>query len=171
MPKNPSSNSLHALYSQVKEDGAPKKLHRHIPSNPDRVLDAPEMKDDYYLNLLDWGSNNILYCAYLFIITFSCALCVQQPIYDLRVYILSVALGSAVYLWNATTSETSELLNLADEGDSVTSVSWIKEVGVCDVCAFSFKFSQVIRATTLQWALILVLFNFGTSLARRSSEP
>jgi cell division cycle protein 20 (cofactor of APC complex) len=26
----------------------------------ERTLDAPELVDDYYLNLLDWGSNNVL---------------------------------------------------------------------------------------------------------------
>jgi cell division cycle protein 20 (cofactor of APC complex) len=46
------------------------------------VLDAPDIVDDYYLNLLDWSSNNIL----------------------------AVALGSAVYLWNADTRETSILV-------------------------------------------------------------
>jgi hypothetical protein len=31
-----------------------RKPHRHIPALPERVLDAPELLDDYYLNLLDW---------------------------------------------------------------------------------------------------------------------
>lgn len=100
MPKNSSNNSLHALYghSKLGEDAAPKKSHRHIPSQPERVLDAPDMQDDYYLNLLDWSSSNIL----------------------------SVALGSGVYLWNATTSEITPLLNLED-GNKVTSVAWMKD--------------------------------------------
>lgn len=33
---------------------------RLIPSGPERVLDAPDLLDDFYLNLLDWNSNNML---------------------------------------------------------------------------------------------------------------
>ena len=36
------------------------KQTRHIPKMPFKVLDAPALKDDYYLNLLDWSSKNIL---------------------------------------------------------------------------------------------------------------
>lgn len=39
---------------------------------PLKVLDAPNILDDFYLQLLDWGSNGIL----------------------------AVCLGSAIYLWN-----------------------------------------------------------------------
>ena len=35
-----------------------KKTFRAVPQQPDRILDAPDLVDDYYLNLLDWGSNN-----------------------------------------------------------------------------------------------------------------
>ena len=31
-----------------------------IPSAPEKVLDAPDIKDDYYLNLLDWSSKGVL---------------------------------------------------------------------------------------------------------------
>ena len=49
------------LYSQNREAGlAPKKYTRHIPQAPERILDAPELLDDYYLNLLDWSPNNVL---------------------------------------------------------------------------------------------------------------
>ena len=40
---------------------------------PERILDAPELVNDYYLNLLDWSADNRL----------------------------AVALGADVYLWNA----------------------------------------------------------------------
>lgn len=49
------------------------KVGRHIPQSPERILDAPEMVNDYYLNLLDWSDSNIL----------------------------AVALGPHLYLWNA----------------------------------------------------------------------
>jgi len=50
---------------------------RKIPRIPFKVLDAPELQDDFYLNLVDWSSQNIL----------------------------SVGLGSCVYLWSACTSQ------------------------------------------------------------------
>jgi cell division cycle protein 20 (cofactor of APC complex) len=37
--------------------------HRAIPSAPSRVLDAPDLMDDYYLNLLSWGINNVIAVA------------------------------------------------------------------------------------------------------------
>ena len=52
--------------------------HNHATSlsklqMPERILDAPELVNDYYLNLLDWSADNRL----------------------------AVALGADVYLWNA----------------------------------------------------------------------
>lgn len=68
---------------------------RKISSNPYRILDAPGLSDDFYLNLVDWSSQNIL----------------------------AVALESAVYVWNATTLTVSELCDLGDY-NQVTSLSW-----------------------------------------------
>ena len=31
------------------------KSLRFIPSYPEKILDAPDLVDDYYLNLLDWS--------------------------------------------------------------------------------------------------------------------
>ena len=33
---------------------------RVISPTPEKILDAPDLKDDYYLNLMDWGNNGIL---------------------------------------------------------------------------------------------------------------
>ena len=44
-----------------------------------QVLDAPALQDDFYLNLVDWSSQNVL----------------------------AVGLGSCVYLWSACTSKAS----------------------------------------------------------------
>lgn len=33
---------------------------RIIDTSPHKILDAPGMMDDYYLNLLDWSSTNIV---------------------------------------------------------------------------------------------------------------
>ena len=59
-------------------------------------LDAPDIVDDYYLTLLDWGSNNVLV----------------------------IALGNTVYLWDGSNGSTSELVTIEDEDGSVTSVNW-----------------------------------------------
>lgn len=69
---------------------------RKIPRVPYKVLDAPELQDDFYLNLVDWSSQNIL----------------------------SVGLAASVYLWSACTSQVTKLCDLSVDSDSVTSVSW-----------------------------------------------
>lgn len=56
---------------------SPRRVSRKISKTPFKVLDAPDLQDDYYLNLLDWSSQNVL----------------------------AVGLGTAVYLWNASTCQ------------------------------------------------------------------
>ncbi|XP_076946815.1 cell division cycle 20.2, cofactor of APC complex-like [Bidens hawaiensis] len=72
------------------------KARRYIPRTSERTLDAPNMQDDYYLNLLDWGSANVL----------------------------AIALGHTVYLWNAADGNASVLVTVDDEAGPVTSVKW-----------------------------------------------
>ncbi|XP_032678729.1 cell division cycle protein 20 homolog isoform X2 [Odontomachus brunneus] len=91
-------NPLKVLYSQTKTPASVKASTRYIPQAPDRILDAPEIIDDYYLNLVDWSNSNIL----------------------------AVALGANVYLWNAETGSIQQLFEL-DSNDYVCSVSWIQE--------------------------------------------
>lgn len=55
-------NNLAALYSQNAAQRPAKKNFRNIPQAPERILDAPELLDDYYLNLLDWGPMNNVVC-------------------------------------------------------------------------------------------------------------
>jgi len=47
-----------------------------------QVLDAPSLQDDFYLNLVDWSSQNVL----------------------------AVGLGTCVYLWSASNSKVSLVL-------------------------------------------------------------
>lgn len=75
----------------------PRRQPRPISKVPYKVLDAPELADDFYLNLVDWGSANIL----------------------------GVGLGSCVYMWNSTTGKVTQLCKLPDN-DLVTSVAWIQ---------------------------------------------
>ncbi|KAJ1433378.1 WD40-repeat-containing domain protein [Ochromonadaceae sp. CCMP2298] len=81
--------------SSPRRVSSPKKPTRKIPKTPYKVLDAPSLQDDYYLNLVDWSPGNVL----------------------------SVALGSSVYLWSACTSKVTRLCDLGAE-DSVTSIVW-----------------------------------------------
>ena len=83
---------------------------RKINPTPERILDAPNLVDDYYLNLLEWGTSDIL----------------------------AVALGPEIYLWNSETSETSLLMSIIKEENQnesnsllnnnnnvITSLSWM----------------------------------------------
>lgn len=73
------------------------KPTRVIAQKEERTLDAPGLVDDYYLNLVDWSASNIL----------------------------AVALGPALYLWNAHSGTPELLLELPEEdGQIVTSVNW-----------------------------------------------
>lgn len=95
-------NGLRVLYSQNKgcsssrSSASAARPTRHIPSAPVRILDAPDLLDDYYLNLLSWGTNDVL----------------------------AVALGQCVYLWNAKSGDITELCSLEGEQDYVSSVAW-----------------------------------------------
>lgn len=53
-------NSLKGLYNQNLGPAPAKKQTRHIPQTQERILDAPELVDDYYLNLLDWSCQNVV---------------------------------------------------------------------------------------------------------------
>jgi cell division cycle 20-like protein 1 (cofactor of APC complex) len=75
---------------------SPRKSSRKIPKAPFKILDAPDLQDDFYLNLLDWSSQNIL----------------------------AVGLGSSVYLWNASSSQVTRLHDFTNEQDEVASVAW-----------------------------------------------
>ena len=61
-----------------------KNTNRKINKLPIKVLDAPALQDDFYLNLLDWSSQNYL----------------------------AVGLATSVYLWNAANSKVTKLCDL-----------------------------------------------------------
>lgn len=99
----PNLNAHSDLYSlsPVRFDSqrlllSPKKAPRAVSKVPFKVLDAPDLADDFYLNLVDWGGSNIL----------------------------GVGLGSCVYMWNSSSGRVTKLCDLQD--DIVTSVSWIQ---------------------------------------------
>ena len=68
--------------------------YRKISKVPFKVLDAPNLQDDFYLNLLEWSSQNIL----------------------------SVALDSSLYFWNANNNRVIKFCELSP--DSISSLNW-----------------------------------------------
>lgn len=93
-----STSPMDAISQKVLQ--SPRKQLRQISKVPFKVLDAPELTDDFYLNLVDWSSSNIL----------------------------SVGLATCVYLWSACTSRVTKLCDLGPY-DSVTSIDWVQRVG------------------------------------------
>jgi cell division cycle 20-like protein 1 (cofactor of APC complex) len=101
-----SDTSSRASYSLSPVSAASQKLltsarrvTQKISPEPFKVLDAPELQNDFYLSLMDWSSQNVL----------------------------SVGLESFVYLWSAYTSQVTMLFDLSADGNSVTSVAWNKQ--------------------------------------------
>ena len=103
----PDSDYLLANYSSYNQ-----AYKRKINLQPEKILDAPNLVDDFYLNLLEWGRANLL----------------------------AVALGPEIYLWNGETSETSLLMSIIkdnnpisnenNENNNITSLSWMNN-GIC----------------------------------------
>jgi cell division cycle 20-like protein 1, cofactor of APC complex len=90
------SHASHALSPLTKSViSAPSASWRRIPKVPYKVLDAPSLVNDYYLNLIDWSAKDVL----------------------------AVGLGERVYLWNARDSTVTQLVELG-KGDNIASVSW-----------------------------------------------
>jgi len=79
---------------------SPRRQLRSVCKTPYRVLDAPELADDFYLNLVDWSNTNAL----------------------------GVGLGSCVYLWTAHNAQVSKLCDLVESNDTISSVSWVQKV-------------------------------------------
>ncbi|KAJ9701528.1 hypothetical protein PVL29_006752 [Vitis rotundifolia] len=69
------------------------------PQTLERTLDAPDIIDDFCLNLMDWGSSNVL----------------------------ALALQNTVYLLDASNGSALELVTVDDENGPVTSVSWVAD--------------------------------------------
>lgn len=68
-----------------------------INKTPSRVLDAPGLKNDFYLNVVDWSCKNHL----------------------------AVALDNLVYTWDASNAKVNKLVD-AGESDSISSVNFNK---------------------------------------------
>ena len=74
------------------------------------VLDAPNLNDDFYMNVLDWGSGNLI----------------------------AVALGSALYTWNPSNRAIHKLLDVDSQCDYPTSLAWsgdARKIAVGHMCS------------------------------------
>lgn len=94
--------NMKSLYTATKKEA--RAYDRVIPSVPERILDAPDFRDDYYLNLMDWSSNNHL----------------------------AVALEREVFLWNASGGGITQVMSMDDNdeqpsSDYITSTAWITD--------------------------------------------
>ena len=106
LPAEGHQNNLRVLYSQNRarssgatgDAAARKKAARVIAPTPERILDAPDIVDDYYLNLLDWSKDNVL----------------------------AIALDKTVYLWDASSGNITQLMALEGDADHVTALQWVK---------------------------------------------
>ncbi|GER46578.1 cell division cycle [Striga asiatica] len=86
------------------EENPIRKPLRGFPKRESRILDAPNLKRDFYLETIDWGKSNVL----------------------------AVALGAEVYLWNED-GRGIEVLSEVDGTDYPASVSWYEEASVVAV--------------------------------------
>lgn len=99
-PKAPESLKPVDLRAQYNRPLRPARPARQILTGPERVLDAPGLLDDYYLNLLDWSSRNMVV----------------------------IGLDTQVYIWNANTGSSLALMETAAD-TYVSSVKWSDDGG------------------------------------------
>lgn len=69
---------------------------RKVSKKPYKILDAPNLQDDFYLNLLDWSDNNQI----------------------------AVALDTSLYVWSGCSSEVTKLYETCQINDYLCSVSF-----------------------------------------------
>jgi cell division cycle 20, cofactor of APC complex len=114
-------HSRAVIYEENRRRNFVSKGFRVIPQTPDRILDAPDLVDDFYLNLLDWSARNVL----------------------------AVALSNALYLWQADSGEIKQLMSGGSRSNIITSVSW-NRTGSALAVGLNDATAQVYDAETSQ---------------------
>ncbi|KAB8269820.1 WD40-repeat-containing domain protein [Aspergillus minisclerotigenes] len=96
-PESSKPIDLRAQYNRPLRPAKSKsaQFRRRVQTAPERVLDAPGLLDDYYLNLLDWSSGNQV----------------------------AIGLERNVYVWSADTGTVSCLLESSPD-TYISSVKW-----------------------------------------------
>lgn len=72
------------------------RKQRKVNKKPYKMLDAPNLQDDFYLNLLDWSDKNQI----------------------------AVALDSSLYVWSGCSSEVAKVYETSHVNDYICSVSF-----------------------------------------------
>jgi cell division cycle 20-like protein 1 (cofactor of APC complex) len=65
-----------------------------------KVLDAPDLRDDFHLNVLDWSAQNVI----------------------------SLGLEKSIYIYDVSTRRVEKLCDVSGDGDFITSVAWNEQV-------------------------------------------
>lgn len=91
------SDPIDSLYEKASKHSKGKKTVRLISPCAEKILDAPEIRNDYYLQLLDWGVNNFV----------------------------AIALNQSVYVYNVATSQRSTNYVEYPPNSYVSSVAWM----------------------------------------------
>ena len=94
--QDPHTSEMKVLYSSNRDGGRTnlRPKNRHLPQSATKVLDAPGILDDFYSHPVDWSSQNVV----------------------------AVALGDMVFLFDASTGSTKQLLQLSS--GSITTLRW-----------------------------------------------
>jgi cell division cycle protein 20 (cofactor of APC complex) len=107
-PDSASAPEVRSRYAVARPKLLPSSLtsggRRRIATTPEKTLDTPDMRDDFYSHLLSWSSQNVV----------------------------AVALGSCVHTWNGNTGDVSEVCDLAEmtervgggDGSYVKTLTW-----------------------------------------------
>lgn len=95
VPSKLDSRHIRLMREEETIEKVPKATFRHVPNTPVRILDAPDIVNDFYMTHTDWSLDNML----------------------------AVALDNTVYLWNANENSILELTSYADS-NKVTCVSF-----------------------------------------------
>ncbi|KAK9246621.1 WD40-repeat-containing domain protein [Lipomyces tetrasporus] len=97
-PEAPQSSKpidLRSQYNRPLKPAVNAQLRRRLPTSAERILDAPGIRDDYYLNLLDWSRNNQV----------------------------AIGLDRDLYVWNAESGTVSNLLR-TDSDTYIAGIKW-----------------------------------------------
>ncbi|KAK9320463.1 WD40-repeat-containing domain protein [Lipomyces orientalis] len=97
-PEAPQSSKpidLRSQYNRPLKPAVNAQLRRRLPTSAERILDAPGIRDDYYLNLLDWSRNNQV----------------------------AIGLDRDLYVWNAESGNVSNLLR-TNSDTYIAGIKW-----------------------------------------------
>ena len=98
-----SIDNFYENYSEKTKNLVNLQFNDIYPSNkilskePFKILDAPSLRDDFYLHLLDWSCKNLL----------------------------AVGLEKSIYVWNGLDNSVEQLTNLGN--DQICSLVWTKD--------------------------------------------